>query len=140
MKRSNKNKSDGKNKGQQRRDRGMQLAADAKSDRVAAGRLALLSALLRLPNHTGTIDDATDDDAMHAAFDDGGCWRGSVTRSLRKDGFIEAVDAGQSLRPSRHCGLRHVWRLVDPAAARRYVGLQQATTVKDSRQQKEAAE
>jgi hypothetical protein len=130
----------GKSKGQRRRDRGMSLAADAKADRVAAGRLAFLSALLRLPKHTGSIDDATDDDAMQTAFDDGGCWRGSVTRSLRKDGFIEAVDAGQSLRPSRHCGLRHIWRLVDPAAARRYVGLQQTAKAKDTRQQKEAAE
>lgn len=136
MKRSDSNQ----NEGQQRRDRGMKLAADAKADRITAARLAFIAALLRLPNYTGTIDDATDDEAMRAAFDDGGCWRGSVTRSLRKDGFIEAVDAGPSLRPSRHCGLRHVWRLVDPAAARRYVGLQQAAMAKDSRQQKEAAE
>lgn len=130
-------KSNNQSDGASRRDHGMQLAADPKVDRVRAGRVAFLSALLRMSDYTGTLDDATDDDAMKAAFADGGCWRGSVTRSLHQDGFIEAVDADQSRRPSRHCGLLRVWRLTDPAAARRYVGLQKSAM--DPHQQKTEA-
>lgn len=105
-----------------RRDAGMEHAATAKPDRVAFGRFAMLSALLRLPNHVGTIDDATGDDAIRSAYEDGGKWRGTVTRSLAKDGFIEKVDAIESRRTSRNCGYVTRWRLVDPAAAQSYVG------------------
>ncbi len=103
--------------GKRRRDAGMAAAADAKDLRIRAGKVAMLDALLRSSDGTATIDDATPPDDLREAFADGGCWRGSVTRSLAKDGLIEKVAAGPSVRPSRHAGLRHVWRLTDRQAA-----------------------
>ncbi|MDA9857489.1 hypothetical protein N9D23_05165 [Rubripirellula sp.] len=103
------------------RDDGMNRAAASKPDRVTLGRVALLEALLRSPDRTGTIDDATSDDAIGSAFQDGGKWRGTITRSLAADGLIERVGFDESNRPSRHCGPVGRWRLVDPLAARRYV-------------------
>jgi len=76
----------------------MTLAADAQPDRVAAGRIALLRALLASPDGTATIDDATDD--LTAAYRDGGRWRGSVCRSLATAGITERVSVDQSDRPS----------------------------------------
>lgn len=100
------------------RDVGMNQAAAAKPDRVTLGRVAFLVALLRLPGHIGTIDDATDPNLIASAFKDGGKWRGTVPRSLARDGFIEKVDAIESRRTSRHCGYVTRWRLVDPIAAK----------------------
>jgi len=91
--------------------RGMTLAADAQTDRVAAGRIALLRALLDSPDGTATIDDATDD--LTAAYRDGGRWRGSVSRSLAAAGITERASVEQSDRPSRHRGYVTRWRLVD---------------------------
>jgi hypothetical protein len=104
------------------RDEGMDRAAAAEPDRVTLGRVAFLNALLRLPDHIGTIDDATDATLIASAFEDGGKWRGTVPRSLASDGFIESVDAVKSRRTSRHCGYVTRWRLVDPIAAKTYVG------------------
>jgi len=90
---------------------GMTLAADAQPDRVAAGRIALLRALLASPDGTATIDDATDD--LAAEYRDGGRWRGSVSRSLATAGITERASVEQSDRPSRHRGYITRWRLVD---------------------------
>lgn len=103
------------------RDEGMALAAAAKPDKVTLGRIAFLIALLRLPGHTGTIDDATEPSLINGSFGDGGKWRGTVPRSLARDGYIEKVDAIESRRTSRHCGYVTRWRLVDPNAAKSYV-------------------
>lgn len=103
--------------GERQRDAGMGAAAEAKARRIRAGKIAMLDALLRSPDGTATIDDATPPDDLREAFADGGCWRGSVTLSLAKDGLIEKVAAGPSVRPSRHAGLRHVWRLTDRPTA-----------------------
>ena len=104
------------------RDEGMTRAAAAKGCRITAGKVALLDALLSKPDHTGTIDDATDRDLIASVFKDGGKWRGTVTRSLSDAGFIEPVDAVKSRRTSRHCGYVTRWRLVDPIAAKTHVG------------------
>ncbi len=103
-----------------RRDEGMNQAAESKSHRIIAGKAAFLDALMRSPDHTGTIDDATDAERLASAFDDNGKWRGTVTRSLSDAGIIEKVDAVQSRRTSRHCGYVTRWRLVDPSAAKVY--------------------
>jgi hypothetical protein len=98
--------------GETRRDVGMAAAALPKSLRVRAGMVAMLDALIRSPDGTATIDDATAPDDLAAAYADGGQWRGSVTRSLAAMGLIAKVAAGASDRPSRHAGARYVWRLV----------------------------
>jgi hypothetical protein len=97
--------------GELRRDAGMALAAASKLDRVTAGQIAMLRALLTAPDGIATIDDATDD--LAAEFRDGGKWRGTVTRSLAASRFIESVGAVRSERPSRHRGYITRWRMVD---------------------------
>lgn len=105
------------------RDEGMNRAAESKPNRVMLGKVDLLDALLRSPDHTGTIDDATDDDAIASAFADGGCWRGTVTRSLARAGYIEKTGRCRpSVRKSAHCRDLPIWRLVDPVVAQRYAG------------------
>ena len=109
---------------ERRRDAGMDRVAASHPDRVTLGRIAMLSALLGSPDNTGTIDDATCDDAIRCKYADGGKWRGTVTRSLAKDELIEKVDAVESRRTSRHCGYITRWRLTGPKKARRFVEVQ----------------
>jgi hypothetical protein len=90
---------------------GMTLAADAKPDKVTAGKIAFLRALLKSPDSTATIDDATED--LTARFRDGGKWRGLICLSLAKAGLIRRVDVVLSRRPSRHRGYVTKWRLMD---------------------------
>jgi len=90
---------------------GMTLAADAKPDRVTAGKISLLQALFASPDGTATIDDATGDLAKE--YQDGGKWRGSICHSLAVGRIIERVDVVKSDRPSRHRGYVTRWRLVD---------------------------
>ena len=111
-----------KDEGAKRRDAGMAKAAVAKPSRVALGRLAMLDALLRCPGYVGSIDDATAETELRTAYGDAGKWRGSVVRSLAKDGLIVRVGYVESRRPSRHCAPVGRWRLVDPVKARAYVG------------------
>ena len=111
-----------KNGASRRRDAGMAIAASAKPNRVTLGRLAMLDALLRCPGHVGTIDDGTAETELRTAYKDAGKWRGSVVRTLAKDGWIERVGYVESRRPSRHCAPVGRWRLVDPVKARAYVG------------------
>ncbi|MDZ4658700.1 MAG: hypothetical protein SH868_14080 [Bythopirellula sp.] len=98
---------------------GMTLAADAKPDKVTAGKVALLKALLLSADGTATIDDATAD--LSAEFRDGGKWRGTVCRSLATAGLIRRVDVVQSDRPTRHRGYVTRWRLVDRQQAALFV-------------------
>jgi len=90
---------------------GMELAATAKPDRVTAGRIALLRALLASPDGTATIDDATAD--LAASYRDGGKWRGNVCRSLATARIVERVGVEKSERPSRHRGYVARWGLID---------------------------
>lgn len=90
---------------------GMTLAADAKPDKLATGKVAFLRVLLVSPDGIATIDDATSD--LAAEFADGGKWRGTVCRSLATAGIIERVGVVQSDRPSRHRGYVTRWRLRD---------------------------
>ncbi len=99
--------------GERRRDEGMNLAAARRPDRVALGRWAFLNALLRSPDGTATIDQATPPDELAAGFIDGGQWRGTVTRSLVADGLAEIAGTTRSIRPSRHRGWVAVLRLTD---------------------------
>ncbi len=98
-------------RGEQEKLCGMTLAAYAKSDRLAAGKMAMLRALLTSPDGTATIDDATDN--LAAEFRDGGKWRSMVCRSLATAGIIERVAVVRIERPSRHRGYVTRWRLVD---------------------------
>jgi len=91
--------------------RGMEVAANTKPDRVAAGKIAMLRALLVSADGTATIDDATID--LTAEFMDGGRWRGSVCRSLAMAGVTERVSVEKSDRPSRHRGYVTRWQLVN---------------------------
>ena len=119
-----------KNGASKRRDAGMAIAAVAKPNRVTLGRLALLDALLRCPGHVGTIDDGTAETELRTAYEDAGKWRGSVVRTLAKDGLIERVGYVESRRPSRHCAPVGRWRLVDPAKAKTYVGKARAALLR----------
>jgi hypothetical protein len=107
--------------GETRRDVGMAFAAARRPDRVTLGRVRLLRALLASPDGTATIDDATTADELSSGFADGGKWRGSVPRSLVRDGFAVIVQLTRSVRPSRHRGYVAVLKLVDRVAAENYV-------------------
>ena len=107
--------------GERRRDVGIALAGARRPDKVTLGRLAMVRALLRSPNGTATIDDATEPDELAAGFADGGRWRGSVTRSLVADGLAEIVGTTRSCRPSRHRGYVARLRLVDRCKAELYL-------------------
>lgn len=113
--------SQNQSEGERLRDGGMSRAAARRPDLVTLGRLAMLEALLKSVNNAGTIDDATSDSDVGSAFGDGGQWRGTVTRSLAKAGYIQRIGYRNSRRPSRHCGTIAIWQLTDPAASRRYV-------------------
>lgn len=107
--------------GERRRDVGMALAAARRPDRVTLGRLALVQALIDSLDETATIDDATSPEEMAQGYDDGGRWRGTVTRSLVADGFAEIVGMARSRRPSRHRGYVARLRLTDRPAAVLYL-------------------
>ncbi len=116
---THKNRDSLRTEGEGRRDVGMALAAASKLDKVTAGKVALLRAMLTAPDGTATIDDATDD--LAAEFRDGGKWRGNVTRSLAIGRLIESVGAVKSDRPSRHRGYVTRWRLADRPKAIAYL-------------------
>jgi hypothetical protein len=94
------------------RDEGRERAARWREYRIKAAQLAFLRALLRSPERTATVDDATEE--LDLPFEDGGKWRGSIPKGL--GGLIEQADVVQSSRPSRHAGYVTVWRGTDDAA------------------------
>jgi len=102
-------------KGRRRKDRGMAAALVGKCLMVTQGQLAMLDALLRSPNGTASIDDATTD--LTKKFPDCGHWRGSVPKLLAKRGIIERDGYVTSCRPSRHACPVTRWRLIDRAKA-----------------------
>lgn len=116
---TNFNRDNLRQQGERCRDAGMGLAAGARPDRVTTGKAAFVRALLSAPDGTATIDDATAD--LSVEFDDGGKWRGTVTRSLAVLGFIEPVGVVRSDRPSRHRGYVTRWRLRDRQKAIAYL-------------------
>ncbi len=107
--------------GERRRDIGMALAAARQPDRVTLGRLAYVQALVDSLDGTATIDDATTPDELASGYEDGGRWRGTVTRSLVADGLAEIVRITRSRRPSRHRGYVALLRLTDRPAAVLYL-------------------
>ena len=107
--------------GERLRDVGMALAAARRPDRVTLGRLALVQALVDSLDGTATIDDATPPDEMAAGYEDGGRWRGTVTRSLVADGLATIDGTTRSRRPSRHRGYVARLRLADRPAAIAYL-------------------
>ena len=126
MKRKHHHRSRAEAAGHAAKDEGMTRAALSKAQRIESHRRALLDTLLASPDRTATIDDATPDDELGAEYADGGKWRGTVTRSLASDGYIERVGFADSRRASRHAGPVGVWRLIDAAAARRYLAMHRA--------------
>lgn len=97
--------------GERRKAAGISLAAGCREDLIAAGKLAMLDALLSSPDGTATIDDATAD--LSEQFADGGRWRGAVTRSLAMRRIITPDSVTKSDRPSRHRGYVTRWQLRD---------------------------
>jgi hypothetical protein len=124
--------------GERLRDEGMELAANANPCQIRQGKIAFITALLEMPGNVGTIDDATNKTSITTAFADGGKWRGSVTRSLAKSGYIEKVDVVESRRVSRHCGHVTRWRLKNPSLARFYAMMLITATELDEIQSNEA--
>lgn len=90
---------------------GMKQAALGKQRQIAIGQLAFLDAIVHCPTGV-TIDDATSD--LTEPFQDGGQWRGSVTRSLAVAGAILHIGYTASTRPSRHRSTIKVWAMGDP--------------------------
>jgi hypothetical protein len=108
--------------GERRREIGMALAAARRPDRVTLARWAMLNALLRSPDGTGTIDDATPQNEVVAKYADGGKWRGTVTRSLALDGYTAPTgEYRRTTRPAAHRRPNAVWRLTDRENALAYV-------------------
>ena len=101
--------------GERRKAAGISLAAGCREDLIAAGKLAMLDALLASPDGTATIDDSTAD--LSEQFKDGGRWRGTVTRSLAMRRIIAVDSVTRSDRPSRHRGFVTRWRLRDRGKA-----------------------
>jgi len=60
-----------------------------------------------------SLDDASDD--LDESWPDGGQWRGSIPKTLRADGLIVPIDAGNSTRASRKGCLQNVWGVRDRA-------------------------
>src|SRR5690606_34602407 len=97
-------------------------AAARRPDRVTLGRLAFIAALLRSPSGSATIDDGTPPDELAAKYPDGGRWRGSVSRTLAADGYMQKTgEYRPTRRPSGHCRPNAVWQLLDREKAERYV-------------------
>jgi hypothetical protein len=96
---------------------GMELGARRNAATIAAGQAAFLQALLSSTCGYCSIDDATAD--LAEPFRDGGKWRGTVVRELAVAGIIEPIGTTVSLRPSRHKGLLHCWRVKDRDKAKR---------------------
>jgi hypothetical protein len=93
------------------RDEGRERAARWREYQIKAGQLAFLRALLRSPDRTATVDDATEEPDL--PFKDGGKWRGSIPKAL--GGLIEQAGVVRSSRPSRHAGYVTLWRGTDDA-------------------------
>lgn len=108
-------------RGDQLRDVGMAIAAARRPDQVTLGRLAMVRAMLASPAGTATIDDATKPYEMSVGYADGGQWRGTVTRSLVRDGFATIIGTTRSARPSRHRGYISVMQLLDRTIAQNYL-------------------
>lgn len=103
--------------GEALRDTGMMLASRRKRHRIVTDQLALLDAIIGSADGTATADDAATDDHRIAGYDDGGKWRGTVTRELSDDGIIRCVAATRSKRPTRHAGWIGRWAIADRALA-----------------------
>lgn len=105
-------KSEGRRRGEQRRDTGMMFAALLKRRQIWSGTVALIDALLANPTHEATTDDAVAD--FGESFADGGKWRGSIPRDLANLKLV--VDTGRtvkSCREHRHGARIVVWHATD---------------------------
>lgn len=85
---------------------------------ICRGRRALLKVMLA-GNGTASADDVRDAVDLPADLD-ARCL-GVVPSRLAYDGLIEPVGFTRSKRPERHAGWLQVWRLVDRAAAERWL-------------------
>lgn len=103
--------------GRAARDAGMDQAAARKERQIRQGALSFLDALLASPDGTATTDDATD--RLDGAYEDGGRWRGSITRRLAGKRLIRRIGFITSKRASRHAGPVGVWQIQDAAAVER---------------------
>lgn len=95
--------------GERRRDAGMALAARRRRRLVVVGRLDFLDAVRAAPARTATTDDIAEADPF-AAYADGGKWRGTIVKSLARDGIIRRVGYRHSTCAARHAGLVAEWQ------------------------------
>ncbi|HPF39406.1 MAG TPA: hypothetical protein P5081_02860 [Phycisphaerae bacterium] len=103
--------------GEHRKRDALELHEANRDDILRRGRLALLEVLLR--SGTATADDVRDAIELPPGVD-GRCL-GSVPGPLARAGIIERGGYAMSARPARHASILTVWRLVDAAAARRWL-------------------
>jgi hypothetical protein len=99
------------------RDRGLSLAAADRQRQIAGGQVAMIDALLRSPDGTGTTDAAVAD--LNVEWSDGGKWRGAIPRALAHRGLIGPAGFTTSARTARREGPVRLWRLLDRAGLHR---------------------
>lgn len=108
----------GRREGERRRDVALSMLAARRAGTVTRARRALLSRLLAAG--AATADDVRDalGDLPH---DIGPRCLGAVPTDLARAGIISADGYTRTARPTAHARPVTVWRLVDAAAARRWL-------------------
>lgn len=101
------------------REKGMALSASKHAGQIRQGMIAMLSAMLKRDDLTGTADDIAAD--LDGKYEDGGRWVGSVTSNLLNRSLIEFIGYTKSARRSRHSGVLGQYRIVDPHQARGFI-------------------
>lgn len=104
---------EGRERGERRRDAGIQRAEHKKQSRDPAGQLRAearwLETLLAKGRASG--DDAVND--LAAKHDDGGHWLGGIILRLSRQRLIVDVGSVRSCRPARHRGRQALWGIAD---------------------------
>lgn len=112
-------KTEGRRRGEQRRNKGMVFASLRKHRQRWRDTVAFIDAVLTNPTGEATTDDTVTN--FGAVYEDRGAWRGAVVRDLAQMRLI--ADTGRSIlsrRESRHSARIVVWRSVDRKALAEY--------------------
>lgn len=112
-------KTDGRELGQRRAERGIKRAAFKHRLEIERDTLKFLDSLLSSSTGCATLDDAAD--SLRGKYLDGGKWRASIPKRLKADGLIVYERVVKSARLARHAGYSTEWRLIDRNGAERYL-------------------
>jgi hypothetical protein len=100
--------------------RGLSMAAERRGELVADGQIEFLRALLRSPDGTDNLDDATDE--LATKFERGGKWQGLVPSGLARNRITEPAAVVTVNRLGRRRGFVFAWQI--SAAIKRRRGIE----------------